>query len=284
MNIETGQFLRIQIPVRARALWLSPAWAVICGLVASQAFAWNGHDVVVAALALVIADGAWATVWWGVIGTDWQRLLTQWKALEVERPASTLALRGSPADRSQHGLARLRLWWQTTGREQAGTPIFSALFSIILAVLLSAVVGGPALLLTLAALALTQVALILQLYGRSTHWVHGFVAIGLAWTLGHAAFSEVTLLSALTAVIFSFTYAAVLDVAHTAAALRRWLLPQIVMALVLVLLQQPLAALAFGAVLIAQALLSTVMQGAAFARAAQFWLMAAMLIAALGIR
>jgi hypothetical protein len=61
MTIETGQLLRFEIPARSRTLWLSPAWAVLCGLVASSAFAWTGRDVLIVALAVVIADGAWAT-------------------------------------------------------------------------------------------------------------------------------------------------------------------------------------------------------------------------------
>ena len=52
----------------------------------------------------------------------------------------------------------------------------------------------------------------------------------------------------------------------------------------LVLLQQPIAALALFTMLIAQASLSTVLHGLDFARTAQIWLMLSMLIAALGIR
>src|SRR5512143_2411488 len=106
MNTETGQFLRFQIPVQSRTLWLSPAWAVLCGLVASSAFVWSGRDVLIAALVVVIADGAWATQWWGLVDTDWRQLFANWNAIAVERSAASLALRGSPADRSQHHLSR----------------------------------------------------------------------------------------------------------------------------------------------------------------------------------
>jgi hypothetical protein len=92
------------------------------------------------------------------------------------------------------------------------------------------------------------------------------------------------LLSTLAAVIFSLVYAAMLDLAHGAAATRRWLLPLVVLVILLIWLQQPIAALALLAVLIAQALLATVMRGLDFARAAQWWLMLAMLVVALGIR
>ncbi len=284
MLTETGQFLRFQIPARSRTLWLSPAGAVLCGLIASSAFVWAGRNMVIAALAVVIADGAWTTQWWGFVETDWRLLFANWSSIAVERSESSLALRGSPADRSQHSLARLRLWWQASGREQAGTPLFSALAAVALGVLLSAVIGWQALALTFAALALTQIALILRLHQRAVNWLHGFVAIGLTWMLGHAAFGALTVWSALAAVLFSFAHAALLDLAQGAAAVRWWLLPQIALIIGLLVLHQPIASLALIALLIAQALLATVTHSLDFARAAQWWLMLAMLVVALGIR
>ena len=150
--------------------------------------------------------------------------------------------------------------------------------------LLSAVIGGQALELTLAAFAVTQIALILRLHGRATNWLHGFVAIGLPWLLGHAVFGEITLLSALAAVIFSFAYAAMLDLAQGASTMRRWLLAQLVLIVVLIVLQQPIAAVALISLLSAQALLATALHSLDFARSAQWWLMLAMLVVALGIR
>ena len=270
--------------MRTRALWLAPAWAVLCGVIASNDFMWTGRDVLLAALALVVADGAWATVWWGIVDTRWRDLFVTWDTFEIGRAELAWAAPGSSAERSRHGLVRLRLWWQTIGRQQAGSAIFSALFSIVLAFLLSAVIGGAAIGLTLAALALTQIGLLLRWHGREVNGLHGFVDVGLAWLLGHVAFGPVSAVSALTALLFSFSYAAMLDLARGSTLARRWLLPQLLMVLVLVLLQQPVAALALLALLIAQALLSTALHGLEFARAAQFWLMLSMLIAALGIR
>ncbi len=284
MNIETGQIIRIQIPVRARTLWLSPAWAVVCGLITSSTFVWTGRDVLIAALALVVVDGTWATVWWGLVATDWRSLFATWDTFDVTRVDATWGAVGSSAARSQRGLARLRLWWQAIGKEHAGSPLLSALFSVVLAFLLSAVIGGAAVGLTLAALALTQIGLLLRVHGRAVNWLHGFVDVGFAWLLGHVAFGQLNVLSALTAVIFSFSYAAMLDLAHDAAPTRRWLIPPFIMVLVLVLLQQPLAAFALLTMLIAQASLSTALHGLDFARTAQIWLMLSMLIAALGIR
>lgn len=282
--MESGQLLRFEIPARARTLWLSPAWAVLCGLLVSSAFVWSGRDVLIAALAVVIADGAWATQWWGFVATDWRALFGEWNNIPVGRTESSVALRGSPADRSQHTLARLQVWWQAGGRAQGGTPFLSAVAALALAVLLSAVIGGAVLALTLAAFALTQLALILRLYGRSVSWLHGFVAIGLPWLLGHIAFGEITALSALAAFAFSFAYAAMLDLAQGKAAARRWLLAQLLLVIVLAALQQPIAAVALISLLIAQSLLATTLHTLDFARSAQWWLMLAMLVVALGIR
>lgn len=284
MNMESGQLLRFELPARSRTLWVSPAWAVLCGIVVASAFVWTGRDMIVAALAVIIADGAWSTQWWGFVKTDWRQNFANWNTFVVERPGSSLALRGSPAARSQHGLSHLRMWWQAGGRERAGTPLFSALAALALGVLLSAVIGGQALALTLAAFALTQIALILRLHNRAINGLHGLVAIGLPWLLGQAAFGELTLLSALAAIAFSLAYATMLDLAQGAAVARRWLLPQIVLVIVLLALQQPLATSALMAVLIAQALLATVMHSLDLARTAQWWLMLAMLVVALGIR
>ena len=284
MNIESRSFLQIQLPARARVLWVSPAWAVVCGLIASAAFTWTGRDVLLAALALVLADSAWASVWGGLAETDWRTIFSGWQSFQVEPVASALVERGSPADRSQHLWARWHMWWAAGGREQGGTPLFSALFAAVLALLLSIVIGGEAVALTLAALALIQIALILRLHGHAAYWLRGLIDIGFAWWLGQLIFGALTLPAMIGALLFASSYAALLDLAQGRAGLRRWLLPQLIIVVMLIVLQQPSAALALTAVLIAQTTLSTVLNGLDFARAAQFWLMLAMLITALGIR
>ncbi len=286
MSTETGQLLRLQIPVRARALWIAPVWAVVCGIIASGGFLWAWRDGLIAALALVLADGAWATMWWGLAAIDWPTVRANWNALEVEpiSPSLPLAEPGSPAHRSQHWLAHFKAWWPAGGNVQIGSPLLSASFAVVLAVLLSAVIGSGALALTLGALALTQVGLIQSWRGRTAYLACGVLDVGLAWILGHIAFGTLTVPSVVVALLFSVAYAGSLDLAQGGQSTRRWLLAQLGVAVLLVLLQQPIAALAFIAVLIAQGMLSTVLSGLTFARAAQFWMMLAMWLAALGIR
>jgi hypothetical protein len=287
LDIETGHFIRIQIPARSRGLWLSPAWAVLCGVVASGAFVWTGRDVLIAALAVLLADGAWATVWWSLVETDWPQLIGCWPLVTpnpVEQPWP-LARPGSPADRAQQWAARGRMWWHVVLWPEAGTPVLSALVSSGLAVALSAVIGWPALTLSLGALALIQIGVLLEhRHGRASHVAHGALDVGLAWALGHAAFGALTPVSIGLAALFAIVYGSSIDLAHGGQQRRGWLLPQAIVVLILVVIQQPLAAFAATSLLITQALLATVLRGVPFAQAAQGWLLLAMLAAALAIR
>jgi hypothetical protein len=287
VNLETGHFIRIQIPARSRALWLSPAWAVMCGIVASSAFAWTGRDVLIAMLAVVLADGAWATAWWGLVETDWPQLIARWTQVTpdpIDQPWP-LARRGSPADRAQHWAARWRVWWREVLWPEASTPVLSALVSSGLAVVLSAVIGWAALTLSLGAFALTQIGVLLEhRHGRASHVARGAMDMGLAWALGHAAFGTLTLLSAGVAALFAIAYGSSVDLARGGQQARWWLLPQVLVVVVLVLIQQPLAAFAMISLLMSQALLATVRRGLLFAQGAQIWLLLAMLVAALAIR
>jgi len=287
LSLETGHFIRIQIPARSRALWLSPIWAVLCGLIASSAFVWTGRDVLIAMLAVLLADGAWATAWWGLVETDWPQLIARWPQVTPDpiRQAWPLARPGSPADRAQHWAARTRVWWREVLWPEASTPVLSALVSSGLAIVLSAVIGWAALTLSLGAFALTQIGVLLEhQHGRASHVARGALDMGLAWALGHAAFGSLTPLSAGVATLFAITYGSSVDLARGGQQARWWLLPQLAVVVILVLIQQPLAAFAVISLLIAQSLLATVRRGLSFAQGAQVWLLLAMLVTALAIR
>jgi hypothetical protein len=287
LNIETGQLIRLHIPTRERALWLGPAWAVICGLVASGTFAWRGHDLLFAVLAVLLADGIWATVWWTLVETNWSDVFARWPNVSIDQPVRALPFTqpGSAADRAQHWLSRSIVWFRSELWPQLGSSVLTAIVSIGLGIVLSIIIGWQALALSLAALALIQIALLARRARRGAiSIVHGLLDIGLAWTLGHAALNNVSLTSFVIAILFSFAYSGAIEIIQHEKSARRWLIPQLLVIIVLIVLQHPLAAFALIAVLVAQALLSTVLGGHAFARSAQGWLMLAMLIAALAIR
>lgn len=286
-NFETGQLLRLNIPTRDRALWLGPAWSVICGLIASGAIVWRGQSLLFALLAILLADGLWATLWWTLVETEWSEVFARWKEIEVDQPARSLPFTqsGSPADRVLRALNRSNVWLRTEVWPQHGSAVLTGLVSIGLGFMISIILGWQALALSLAALALIQLALFVRrVRSGLVSILHGLLAVGLAWLLGQAAFTQINWLSLAIALLFSVAYSGVIEVLRYEKPMRRWLIPQLLIIIIFALLQQPLATLALAAVLSAQALLATVLSGPHFARSAQWWLMLSMLIAALAIR
>jgi hypothetical protein len=84
--------------------------------------------------------------------------------------------------------------------------------------------------------------------------------------------------------LFSAAYSGAIEMLRFEKPARRWLIPQVLIISLLTLLQQPFAAFALVALISAQALLASVLNGPRFARSAQGWLMIAMLVAAIAIR
>ena len=121
-------------------------------------------------------------------------------------------------------------------------------------------------------------------HGRASHVAHGALDMGLAWVLGHAAFGTLTPLSAGVAALFAVAYGSSVDLARGGQHARWWLLPQLGIVIILVAIQQPIAAFAVISLLVAQSLLATVRRGLSFAQGAQVWLLLAMLVTALAIR
>ena len=286
-NFETGQLIRLNIPTRDRALWLGPAWAVICGLIASGAIVWRGQSLLFAILTILLADGIWATLWWTLVETQWSEIFARWKEIEIDHPTRSLPFTqsGSPADRALRALARSSIWLRSEVWPQRGSSILTGLVSIGLGIIVSILIGWQALALSLAAFALIQLALFMRkIRAGSTSILHGLLAVGLAWLLGHAAFSQINLLSFAIAILFSVAYSGTIEILRHEKPSRGWLIPQLLIIILLAILQQPVAAFALTAVLSAQALLATVLSGPRFAQSAQWWLMIAMIIAAIAVR
>jgi hypothetical protein len=286
-NLETGQLIRLNIPTRDRALWLGPAWAALCGLIASGAIVWRGQSLLFAILTILLADGIWATLWWTLVETSWSEVLARWNSITIDHPARSLPFTrsGSPADRVLRMLNRSIVWLRSEVWPQLGSSILTGLVSIGLGVILSIIIGWQALALSLAAFALIQLALLVRrVRPGAVSILHGLLDVGLAWLLAHAVFTSVTAISFLIAILFSFAYSGVIEVIRHEKSTRRWLIPQLLIIILLAFLQQPLAAFALAAVISAQALLATVLSGPRFARSAHGWLMIAMIIAAIAVR
>ena len=97
----SGGLIRLQAQLVDLATWLCPAWAALCGVVASGGFAWQGEGWSRLALLILLVDGGWGTLWTALGSTNWAAALHQWRTWEFgERtPKPPYTLPDSPGDR-----------------------------------------------------------------------------------------------------------------------------------------------------------------------------------------
>jgi hypothetical protein len=264
----SGGLIRFQGRLTDLITWLGPAWACLCGVVASGGFGWQTKAWLRLALLILLVDGGWGTLWAALGSTDWATPLLRWRDWRSGDPVAPLpyTLPGSPGDRASRWLGQLRVWWRVTA-------------------LLGALLGPELLLLSLGALAVMQLGMIWK-GGRgdvAPGW-DGIVTVMLPWLAGHIAFGgEPTLCSAGLALAFALAWGAAWR-AGSPWGRALGIGAQLLAAVLLVALYYPLAAGLLLLLLAPQlALLPHLRRGQPvswYTRYSRPWLMAAMLIAA----
>jgi hypothetical protein len=275
--------------VRSSGLWLGPALAVVCGIIASGRFTWNVRGLLLGGLVIFLIDGIWATVWAAAVETNWAAIIARWDssppplrpyALPYTRP-------GAPADHMAHWLAHLAHWWKTELYPVAGTAVSSIALCAALGIALAAILGWQMLVLSAAALAVVQLALVLnRASGQPVHALKAFLEVGLAWLAGHSAFGPLSVISTVMAALFAIAYTGGLQLVEEYNGLPNWRWPQLAAGLILLVIRQPVAALLLFIIVFAQLLLEPALKQkgpAWFVQSSQVWLIAAMLIAAFTI-
>jgi len=282
----SGGLIRLQAQLTGPHPASGPAWAMFCGVIASNGFTWKGADWLQLALLVLLVDGGWGTLWAALGNTDWAAALDHWRDWRrgdrITAPPYTLP--DSPSDRIVRWIGQIRSWgrevlWPTCG------PALATLFVALVFTLILALQLGPALtLLSIAALAVMQMGLV---FGRGRGTVppawNAAVALLIPWLAGHAAFGSLDLYSAGLALVF------------TLAQVSSWKSPsrwgrgltaggQILAAIILISLHHPVAAGSLILMLVPQILLLPWLEGGQapswYVRHARLWIKAAMLIAA----
>jgi hypothetical protein len=300
---EIGQIIRLDVTLRGSGLWLGPIWAIVCGIIASGGWKWNPASLLQGALLFFLVEGAWATLWAAAAETDWATPAKEWGKSNVARaPALPYTQPNTPGDRMLRWYSYTVEWWREHLRPSIGRTASTIVLCIALGAALSAVLGWPAMALSAAAAAIVQLGVII---GRGTGQplpaLKATLEIGLVWLAAYTIFAPATvtsvqtITSALLAAAFAAAYGAGLTLVKGGRRATLWNAAQFAVAALLVLLRQPVAALAVFFIVIPQLLLepavrrgqspvsTTGASGAWFVRSAQAWLMLGILLAAITI-
>jgi hypothetical protein len=277
--------------------WLRPAWAAVCGALASGELTWSSEPLFRLALLIVLVDIVWGGLWSALITTDWATPLGRWQSWKRGTPVRILPYTSpeGPAGHLAQALGQLRSWWREVVRPTLGPTLTGLALLLPVAIVVAAVLGTLPLLATLAAISLVQ--LVFTRTGgdsRPAPSLQAVVVIGLPWLAGHALFGNPTLVSALAALAFTISFAGGLRLALGWSGLVRWNLGQIAAVIVLVALGESKATGIAGVLFFSQVILQPglfdgetdgIMPNAAarFPSVAQPWLMGAMLVTAWGI-
>lgn len=186
--------------------WVGPAWATICGGLASGALTLSGETLLRFAIAIILTDpilGAWRSAW---ISTDWRAPLRVWQ------PGPTKSWTLVPYARLDSPAARVSRWFSSRGRfwdsavwPEVGQALSALVVSGLVALTIALVLGTPAFLVTIGALLLALVEAEMGSHGAG-QWARGLGEIGAAWLIGHAAFAVPTWESAALALCFAVAY------------------------------------------------------------------------------
>jgi len=277
-----GSLIDLEVRLGRPLIWLSPAWAALCGAAASGRLALSGQAALTLLLTLLLADAAWGFLW----------------KLAAERPPadnrpSTAGIRlaalpytvpGSPSQRAFERLGEFLAWWREGFWPRHGSALIVAL---PLTAALAATLGRRVVILTSAALAMVALAFLLRRRGASPLALQAILGMGLAWLAGHIALGPLGWPSLFLAALYTGTYRAWLALAEGKRPLILLNGSQVAVVALLVALRQPIAAGLVGLSLLPQMLLQPYLRRggmeAWYLRRTRVFLMASTMAAALAI-
>jgi hypothetical protein len=282
----SGGLMHLQGRLTDLRTWLGPAWAALCGVVASHGFGGQGPDWLRLALLILLVDAGWGTLWAALGSTDWATPLRRWRNWHLGASVKTVpyTLPGSPGDQASRWLGQLRAWWHDIFWVACGPAISAIVVALPVTLLLGAMLGSELLLLSVAALAVMQLGLAWDSgRGRVAPVWDAAVAVTFPWLTGHVGFRSLTLSSAGLALAFALAWGAAW---RAESAWGRVLVAgaQFLATALFVVLQHPLTAGCMLLLLVPQlALMPWLQRGKSvswYVRNTRPWLMAAMLVAA----
>jgi hypothetical protein len=282
----SGGLIHLQARLTSPTIWLIPAWALLCGIAASNGFSWQRDHWLRLALLILLVDAGWGTLWAALGSTDWAKPLRRWRNWHFGEPSLTLpyTIPGTPGDRLSRWLGQLRAWWRDILWPSCGPAVSAIVIAFPVTLLLATLLGPKMLLLSLAAVTVMELGLIWA-GGRGAvapTW-NALVALMLPWLAGHIAFDLLSPSSTGLALALALAWAGSLCIESLWGRVLG-VGGQLLAAILLVALHRPLAACAMVLLLVPQlALFPWVARGQSsswYTRRGRLWLMATMLVAA----
>ncbi|MBN1136605.1 MAG: hypothetical protein JXM73_08460 [Anaerolineae bacterium] len=268
-------------------------WAVLCGVLAALRWPAQPADLVTLLFVVILVILGWGTVWHLTTATDWFGVVANGRPSQsASRRGLPYTQPGSPAGRLGQRIALVACWWRAAFGPSLG--------SLVMGLLAAAALIGASLLILPARLgplhlafgALVGLAVVWQRRGKCSPGWEALARVGLGWLAGYLAFGEMQWPSLALALCFALCAWGALRIGRgqQIAIAGLWLLngSQVLGLVVMIAVNQPLAAGGMGLALFGQAALQLPLsQGGdprSMIRRTWPWLMAAMAVAALAIR
>ncbi|MGA9348981.1 MAG: hypothetical protein WBW48_09265 [Anaerolineae bacterium] len=288
MHWMLGPLTKLEVRITRPLTWLGPAWAALCGAVASGWLTLSGQNLLVLMIALFLADALWGTLWHVIAERDWF-VSSHWPSQAQEFSLTVLPYTapGSPS----HRLGRRLAWWRAVFWPRLSSALLGLAVVLPLTLILAVILGQRAIILTSAALAIMVLALLrARRHSAPPLSLRAILEMGFAWLAGHTAFAPLTLWSFLLATCYTVAYHSCLTLAKDSGKHSLTLLKvsQAAVIALLIFLRQPVIAGVAGLLLLPQMLLQPFLgrDGVElwYLQRTRPFLMAGMLLAALAIR
>ncbi len=282
-----GRLIALDLRPTRPLTYLGPAWAALCGALASGHLEWQGNTLLILILTVLLCDpllGAWRSLW---LHADWRTALPRnlanahaWLILPADTPTAFFPRLARVAARR---VAFLRnVIWPLMDSEMIGLAIVGTL-----ALAIAVVLGLVPFMLTASAMILALVEG--QLGAERGRGLRAIYEIALTWLIATSAFGAFSWLALLFALLFTLTYRALIGLAVT--RLGHWIvwsnLTQLAVIVILVVINMPIGAAVVALGLLAQVLwqlrFHADQDGRMYAQRIQSYVLVAMLVAGLSL-
>ena len=181
-EVTEGRVFTIEVKGASSRTWLGPAWAVVCGAVASGGLALEWRVPVLLLLGVLLTDSVLGSVW---------RLVVEGAPEEESSKPESGSVASAPPFVLPERLEKRVAEWRRAMRTHVGSRVLGLGFLSLFALLIGAILGNVAVVLTAVALLVAMARLVIASRDGVLHGLLASVYLaGLPWLMGYAAFGS----------------------------------------------------------------------------------------------